>query len=149
MQSIKNINLDPATAGKVAAAAVLTWVFSAMQCSKEYCYTTDNPIMQVLFASAVAVGVTVAVTSKPVLARINGITLWASPQKTQAPETAATMTEPGNIPTLRDAVGDTIASPDRSVNTPMSSSREANSPDSPPRKDETDSETSRHSVMSK
>lgn len=66
--------LNRATTASIGGAAVLTWFFSAMQCNKEYCFTTDNPIVQVAFAGTLAVGTVMATTSAPVLKAIEPIT---------------------------------------------------------------------------
>jgi hypothetical protein len=67
-------SLNRATAASVGGAAVLTWFFSAMQCNKEYCYTTDNPIVQVALAGTLAAATVMAATSAPVLKAIEPLT---------------------------------------------------------------------------
>lgn len=69
-------SLKPATTAAVGGVAVLTWFFSAMQCSKEYCYTTDNPITQVALAGTLAVATVMAATSAPV---VKAVTPYAAP----------------------------------------------------------------------
>ncbi len=59
-------SLNRATTTTVCAAGVLTWFFSAMQCNKEYCYTTDNPVSQVALAGTLALATVMAATSAPV-----------------------------------------------------------------------------------
>lgn len=62
------------TTASVASAAVLTWFFSAMQCNKGSCYTTDNPIVQVAFAGILAAAAIMTATSAPVLKAIEPLT---------------------------------------------------------------------------
>ncbi len=69
-------SLKPATAAAAGSIAVLTWLFSAMQCNKEYCYTTDNPITQVALAGTLAAATVIAATSAPV---VKAVTPYAEP----------------------------------------------------------------------
>lgn len=76
MRSMEELSasLKRATAVSIGSAAILTWFFSALQCNKEHCYTTDNPIVQVALAGALATGTIMAVTSAPVLKTIEPLT---------------------------------------------------------------------------
>lgn len=69
-------SLNRATAAAVGGVAILTWFFSAMQCNKEHCYTTDNPVMQVTLSFTLAAATVMGATSKPVL---NAVTSYAGP----------------------------------------------------------------------
>jgi hypothetical protein len=59
------------TPASIGAFGVMTWLFSAMQCNKEFCYTTDNPIAQVTFAGVTALAAIAVATSEPVVNKFN------------------------------------------------------------------------------
>lgn len=67
-------SLNSTTTPIVCAAGFLTWIFSAMQCNKEYCYTVDNPIAQVALAGTLAFATVMAAISAPVVAVVEPIT---------------------------------------------------------------------------
>lgn len=60
-------SLNRTTATAACAIGVLTWFFSAMQCNKQYCYTTDNPVTQVTLAATLAISTVMLATSAPVV----------------------------------------------------------------------------------
>ena len=59
-------SLSRTTTTAICATGLLTWFFSAMQCNREYCYTTDNPVTQVALAGTLAFATVMAATSAPV-----------------------------------------------------------------------------------
>ena len=66
--------LPQITPRKICGVAVLTWLFSAMQCNSEYRYTTNNPIAQVMLSLALASGAVLALSSQAVSQKVhNGI----------------------------------------------------------------------------
>lgn len=68
----KSTTFEKLTApASIGAFGVMTWLFSAMQCNKEFCYTTDNPIAQVAFAGVIAFATIAVATSAPVVNKFN------------------------------------------------------------------------------
>ena len=71
MRSITQ-HLPQITPGKVGATAVLTWLFSAMQCNYEYSYTTDNPIVKVMLSLGLASCAVLVLSSEAANTKIQG-----------------------------------------------------------------------------
>lgn len=91
MQTVTSLQ-NKVTPISVVAFGAMTWFFSAMQCNKESCYTTDNPILQVIFAGAVAATAIAVVTSAPVMNQLQKASAFfkskSATETTAAPDNA-------------------------------------------------------------